>query len=257
MKQRGQITLFIVLGLVLLLIAGLYYMVSNIIASSNIETEQKIALDFNQKADNVNFYTTQCIKKAARDSIELFGMIGSMISPEQGSIDIDNTYPVTYLRINDRNYLPTIENWEDTLSYLSVIGMASCNFSDFEKQGLTIEKGKLDSKVIASLNNIVFDMSYPITIKQGNNLKTYSDYSITLPIRLGYIHNAIDNIIKKEIETPGYIPVSKILTYNINITTIRYDDKNTIIYIITDDSNRLKPYTFQFADKDEVNPLAQ
>lgn len=249
MSKRGQITIFIIVGLVLLLLAGLYYAITNILASSSVESDETKAINFANQADNVNFYVTQCVKNSALLSIEFFGYLGSVLEPSEGSFQTDMPIPAAYLRIGSRNLLPSIAEWETTLAELENYGLEVCDLSVFENQGLSIEKGKISSKAAIGDTGLVFNVKYPITIKQGSNIRQLDDYVVSVPVRLEYLHGFLDDLIKEEISYPGQIPVSKIVSYDLNVSTQRYENQGTIVYQVIDDHSS-QPYMFIFADKE-------
>lgn len=256
MRNKGQLSMFIILGILLIVIAGIYFGLKSFVESANMEKEGKMAGDFATIAERVNIYTGECVKNYARGALDLFGAIGTTLEPREGRFMLNEVQPVAYLRVNEKDYLPTIEDWQDTIMNIFNKLLTGCNYSAFHAQGVEVTHGTMDTTVTIGDKSVDFKTNYPIHVAAGPTSKEYMKYSVNVPVRLGYIHGAMHEIISKEINNPGFIPLSVISQYDLGIMALPFKELDTSIYYITDRNPKLKdPYYLFFADKDEVIPL--
>ncbi|MBW3015694.1 hypothetical protein KY330_04695 [Candidatus Woesearchaeota archaeon] len=242
MKKRGQITAFIAVGIILIIIIGVFVL----LREAGKEEQDVKAQGFEQQVNSVKRYAEVCIQRSAKNAVDLLGAMGSNVESPAGSFVREDSVPVSYLHQGTNNYLPAITAWEDDLTILVNLFALSCNFDEFTSQGLEIEAGSAISDVKIDENSVTFNVEYPVTVRFEGYENSFSGFSYVIPVKLGYIHNAIDEIIKESIENPGFIPTSKILEYDLNISTVEFIDENTLLYVIQD-----KDYYFLFADRYE------
>jgi hypothetical protein len=249
-SKRGQITAFIIIGMLLLFVAGIYFGLNKLVATQ-VETELKVAQDFATAAEQVNTYMKECVKDAGISGIRLFGYIGSTLDSPAGSFrTTDIPMPIAYLRNGANNHLPTIPEWEATLSDIIKMELEDCDFKAFEDQGYILQKGNATITTTIGEDKVNFDAEYPIKIMRDTNTKEFSKYNTIVPYRIGYLHKFLDFLIKEEIRDPGFIPASKILKFNLNVTTFEYQAEDTLIYSIEDRFGG-EYYRFLFADKEQ------
>ncbi len=256
MQNKGQLSMFIIMGILLLLVVSIYFALRSFVTSINMEKEDKMAGDFATMAERVNIYTGECVKNFARDTLDLFGAIGTTLEPREGRFMLNEIQPVAYLRVNDKDYLPAIEDWQKTITQIFNGLLVTCNYSTFQTHGIEVTHGTMDTTVTVGDKSVDFKTNYPIHIAAGPTSKEYMKYSVNIPVRLGYIHGAMHEIISKEITNPGFIPLSVISQYDLGIMALPFKEQDTSVYYITDRNPKLKdPYYLFFADKDEVIPL--
>ena len=95
MQKRGQVTLFLIMGLVVLIAAAIFFYISK----SNVQSKVGVSADKNSRiseASIVKAYAESCIKKAAEDGLfERMGNQGGYINPvkqdEYGEDGIKNS----------------------------------------------------------------------------------------------------------------------------------------------------------------------
>src|SRR3989338_5292014 len=89
MKKRCQITLFIIIGIVILIIVGLLVYLATYITKKGIEKEITKSEKIPLAAQPIKTYIETCLDKTAKDAIILIGKQGGYIYNSQGGTLID------------------------------------------------------------------------------------------------------------------------------------------------------------------------
>jgi len=213
MKKRGQITLFIVLGIVILLVIGLFFFIRARIVEKKLLERPVIELPNELKP--VQFFAEQCLEKVAVDGFKLVGVHGGYIDPtEIGKFDYqrqtdsdglmlsENGPPVVYWLYNkappkggvefaslrpplhEKDGKNSIE--EQVARYVEEnIGGCFGNFSSFVEKGFKIKtKGKPKCKVVIVPGKVMVHLGYEIDVSLGDVSskikKLYKELSLDL-----------------------------------------------------------------------------
>ena len=86
MKKRGQLTIFIIIGIVLLFAFGFILFIKNLFFEAQIEAETQQKLQNVFQSESFNTYTSSCLKKVSQEAVLLIGKQGGNIYEEQGGI---------------------------------------------------------------------------------------------------------------------------------------------------------------------------
>ena len=248
MKNKGQVTLFIILALVLVFAFGIYYY-------TNILQEDEAAIIEAQRSNlnsqPVYIYTEECIKNAAFQASYLFGFQQGYHTPPDSSLDtIFNL--IAYYYLKGASLIPDNDFFEQEFSKImndQLIEQCT-NFSIFEERGYDINFDDVDSEIIILEDNVIINIDYPISIKIGDALTDISKFSYTLPVRLGHIID-ISRILVEEIKKEPYaVDLTFLLDQDVDISITRYDACSKV-YIIIDDLSETKRedefYAYSFA----------
>ncbi len=95
MKKRGQLTIFIILGIVLLFAFGFLFFVRNLFFEAQLEKETQSKLQNVFQSESFKTYTSSCLDEVSKDAIMLIGKQGGNIYEEQGGIiEKDKNLPI-------------------------------------------------------------------------------------------------------------------------------------------------------------------
>lgn len=98
--SKAQVTLFIILGIVILIIFGFAFFLAKSTQEKRFEAKiEKPISDF-LKSKTINYYTTTCLDKVSKEALTLIGEQSGFIHKEQGNL-ID--WPIPYIEYNDKN----------------------------------------------------------------------------------------------------------------------------------------------------------
>ena len=174
MVKRGQVTVFIVVGIVIFLsVISLFLLRSQIITE---ELPQEIILT----GENIKNYVNSCLEKTAKEAILENGRSGGyFILPDLSTADL--YYNVPYYYVFEQDFSPTDEKIEEEMErYIDVfLDLCLDNFQPFE--GHTITKGNPTTAVRFSTTKIIVTTDLPVAIELGVLRKDISSFQVEVP----------------------------------------------------------------------------
>lgn len=229
MGKRGQVTIFIIIGLVVFALFGAYFYFNQDISSSKISAA---ADSQEQDAEIISNYVESCLKKVSEEALfERLGLQGGYINPggeaiygEQGTI-----YPPLAVMQGKKvphylegtgtppnlvysAYLPELSEIEKKLENYVLVEFENCFKQDaFNELGYEIEKPNLNYQ---SLNfdlagtNVEIDakfnkddvsiyFKYPITAKLGATQTVLEEFNAILPIAFKSLYESAETMVEK------------------------------------------------------------
>ena len=187
MKKRGkkaQITAFILIGVVLIIIVlFLFYMKT--IQPERINIEQ---LQINP----VQAYVENCIELTAKNALLNLGLKGGFIYTPPYVEEFKPKPPIIYLYnydkypLNSHSVMPSLQSWEQDISKYIEEELPNCinRFEPLKEQGYEIEFGRVIATTNIRDKDILIMVNYPLTIKKKNSIKKISDFEVKIPLRL-------------------------------------------------------------------------
>ncbi len=203
LKKRGQITVFIIIGLIVLLT----YILLSYYKTEKIEETELIIPELIP----VQQYVIECTNSLAREAIEIIGLNGGYIYFPNWIQNNPNSYlklsPIDSLKnpywwYDGRNAIPPLDFIEKQIQDYTKTGMPSCidNFSAFSHQYAIMELGKFN--VIAEIGeeDITVKTIYPIEVRDKFNktLAKLEKFPVTIPIRLKKVYKLAIEIMERE-----------------------------------------------------------
>lgn len=242
MKKRAQVTLFIILGIVLLVAIVFFIFVRTKVITPAIP---KIIMP------RVEEYVDNCIKEAGQQGLNLVGKQGGDVNP--GLYTWYKRDKVTYLCYTE-NYTACVNrrpglkyHVEREISSFVKSQLTSCmNNAPFERQGYAISQGEINVETIIGDYNTRVDVDFPITIQKGDFVFKKDKFSAVFDVPLGELVETASKIVNEEISNP-----LGVVFWDLYIAKSRGRieiEKDTIekaeIYIL---KTRDNTYTFKFA----------
>ena len=212
MKKRGQISVFLIFGLLIIVSGWLYFHAKSTAASGKSQTSVVTGLS-DSDSQIVTVFAESCIKIAAEDA--LFNKIGI----QGGYLEVAGT-STKFLGNNIPFYLqadcqedhcayskniPALNTISSALSSYILAKFEECfNTETFSDIGIEISKHSTKN-VDISLNkeDITIKLNYPLTIKKGTSETDIDSFSVNLPIRLKALHDGSEELISKIVSTPS------------------------------------------------------
>jgi hypothetical protein len=225
MWKKGQITLFILLGMLLVGFVALLYFGTGV----DVGTSQK-----NPSETSVDLFVQSCIDEVLEGSIPYIAMQGGYYNP---SLETRDYHSVPYYVYETENFAPSIEIVEDAFAEAMTVGLEVCidGFSSFSHLEITDETPSFS--LFINKEYITVDVNYLLTIKEGNTISTLSSFSATEETRFGTLFNIATNIAAEQTQHQNSIPLGFITqqarSNNIEYSLI-YDVDNTVEVVLTD-----------------------
>ena len=186
MSKRGQITVFIIVGIVLLGMLIIFSYTSSLLGlkQSGIE-QQKMQGELGLSAP-IEAYITSCISSTAKDGIlENSRQSGYFILPDNADnkSTTDLYENVAYYYNNGEILIPSLEtfageiaSYVDTMLYLCLD-----DFNNFKNQGYDISFDEPSSKGILNHDKLTIITTHPIKIKKDNKEIKLSEFVVSIP----------------------------------------------------------------------------
>ncbi len=202
--RRGQITIFIIIGIILLFAVGFVIYIATIYPGLNFVTPKETPL---------GTYIGACLASVTKDAIVQLGTQGGYIQiPKQVSINdrayysfapgVDPKIPLWYYRGNPT--YPYIDTMQDQISQYVLGNIDSClgNFTSFRDQFNLQLKGNATVNTTITNSNVITILNYPlqVTDKQTGSITDVTSVSRTLDVKLGEMWNMAIDILKSENE---------------------------------------------------------
>lgn len=248
MLKRGQITFFLVLGIIILLVsAGLFLVFSNI-KKAPLEIEEKEAQKIPGVRETLRTYVENCIEETVNPSIYLLAIQGGIIYPNEDSLILLTDYGmVNYAWINGLDGLSKEKMEEDLAAYLEEY-VPSClgTFETFTKQNILVEPGysKVKAEITIKDKNLEVIVQLPITVILPNGDEmTLDRFSAPVQSSLGKILTSIERL-----QFPNVGP-SDLIDLPYQSTIFPYDEA-VMIYSLSEEDKEA-PLSFMFAVRND------
>ncbi|MBN2458278.1 hypothetical protein JXB31_04070 [Candidatus Woesearchaeota archaeon] len=220
-NKRSQLTIFIIVGIVLILSSFLIlYMKSS---------DYDIVRVSETKDSEMGLYVSECLKGSAKEAVMLVGLQGGIIDHNayqkvsavydplnSGYLSLYNgSLVLPYWYYQDEDGLESSEmprlvksyegdgSIQDQIEQYINRDIISCidNFKPFKKEGYRIKiKDQPDSEVIFTDSRVVVELDYPVELIRNNNTESYDVFSTELPVRLKRVYSLAKEIRDAEID---------------------------------------------------------
>jgi len=224
MKKRGQVTVFVIIGIVILAAVVLFLAVRNkvYIGPANVENLQKEFIDFEVEIQN-------CLDDYGVELITQIGLHGGYLSPSKDTFRLYNDNKVSYLCYN-QDKKPTCMNRMLTKTYMEKelvdkfkerMTQGCLDLKGFQKLGLDYKFGKLDVEVDIGDDSVVVFVNMPIEISKGDVKATADKFKTNVNLPLGRLYDASRDILNAETST-GYFDTSLYSVQKTGVTSKPY-----------------------------------
>jgi len=251
--KRGQITVFIIVGILLLILAALAIFLRGTLTERAFEKaaeQQQLPSDIAP----INNYVELCLQRSLAPGVFLLGAQGGYITPPEGSLTTQNAV-VAYGAVDGKPTMPDASVAERQLAGYTEDAISLCllNLSEFRRQGYDIEAGKPSAIVHVTDDKVLVNLDYPLAVRKGNASYELRFFSANVPIRLGHVLQVANDIVNGVTDDPGDVDFRSLSTHDAYITVLPYDQES-IIYAIRDENSTVDdaPFTFMLATKDKT-----
>lgn len=213
MNKKGQVTIFIIIGIVLLLSAGLTFYFVRIAEEGEEEVEliaTLVPVEFTQVKD----YVEDCIKIIAIDALREFGEHGgyTSMSEDDFNFNINDPTESDAISISPASFSPIPYWWylvspnnclncqvfsaapvgdlERILDRYVNSNLLSCinDFEPLKEQNFVFENiGEIDTNSIIAANDVIFGVNYPFGVSKGASTTEIENFVIRIELDLGEI----------------------------------------------------------------------
>jgi len=198
-SKKAQLAAFIIIGILVLAMAGaILYLVTSAKkteAELIVEKGMEVSLD----ETKIREYITACIQKEGRGLVDKIGLQGGTLNLDQFRYYFNMKYNY-HCYAQDGfvcvNRLVTRNSMAQELNAALKNSLKKCvNFENFRKQGYDVKEQDMDVKTIVGVDDVDFEVIYPITISKDNNEVILKDFSEKVDSRLGLMYDLAVKIV--------------------------------------------------------------
>jgi len=211
MKKRGQMTLFIIIGIAILAIVTILVYYFYFVDDNFLRTAMKgsqMSRDINKIRNDMD----SCIRDSASELIFLLGHQGGNIGLREEFITIDGNI-VHYGYYKKKVMLPSKVDIQNTISELVSSQLESCvNVANYRRYDFKFNKKSL--RTVIKDDKVDINMAFGITISDENNTEFSlpEDYTIEIPLRFGRLYSAATDIIDYQKSNPSELCLTCVLS---------------------------------------------
>ena len=245
--EKGQVTIFIILALVIIVIGVLIYaFLPGLKSTTSLDTKNPAA------------YIESCIEDDVEEIVQTLSLQGGEINPE-GTIKYMG-HNIKYLCYSEEDMKfcnvqqPLLESSIEKEIKTAINPIINSCFDtlkeDFDKKGYNVNLKKEDFSVEILPGRILFDLDYELTLSKGST-EIYESFNIFLNNNLYQLISIAESIVEKEAAFGDADTLAYMMMYkNMKVEKLKQTDE-TKIYILT---NKDTGEVFQFASRSLAFP---
>jgi hypothetical protein len=219
MQKRGQLTLLIILGLVIVASVIMIIVFRDNLFSSEWETQRALSLSVPDEAEELHDYVAECVRATIEEPVLEMGLKGGFLAipddpigrgthnPLSNSLEIfpDTDFETAYWYYKSANgvskdQVPTIEEMQTELAEYVNNNLAGCtDDSDvFDDNNATV--GEIYTEVEILNDEVRFVVDYPITISLDDFQFDFEKFYESVDVPLGEMYDSANEIMDEENE---------------------------------------------------------
>jgi len=261
MEKRGQATLFIILGLVLLILIVLVVFLRSDILSFAEDVGIIEAQASGEMQDEVETYVSLCLDQTAEEAL-------NFVSSSGGYYDLpltaDPLFLMPFYFYEGNNQIITKEQLEEEISKYLDNELYFClqNFIDLENQGYDITTSVPETSVLITEDDIVLDVYFPILITKNGVETSVTEFTLSMPSNLNTIYNVAEELILTQEEDSSTMCLSCMLDLAVQNelrVEIGYIDDQTYMITLIDDNILIdsESFTYSFLTQYDIEEVIE
>ena len=204
--SKGQVTIFIIIGILLVLAVTLVILVRKEIITFNPE---EIIPTEKGKVEN---FITACIDKVGNDALVRVGLQGGyielpaeVVNDNNRRLEISPSLATPYWAYGPQTNIPSLQQIKEQVDDYLEKNVRSCLFSmeAFQESYDLIEKSELiaDTEIVQS--KVIFNLHWDVEIrnKGGEVITEVIDHVAESPVKLKTVYTVAKSIVEKEMNT--------------------------------------------------------
>ena len=242
--KRGQLTIFIMVGLVLLMSAGLVLISQNKASENDPEVQETIDLPL--KFVPFKTYVDDCFRKTTHSGSVLLAMKGGFIYSFDQTFNASGT-EVAYHLIDDQAAAPEKTFMQEELSRFIGETLPRCVIEEKMFNHMQITFGTPTIKTTILDEKISVTADFPIRVKESGDDIELTKFHIETDSKLGIILDIADEL-KAYLLTTDQVSLEKLSSYDADISILPYT-QDTVVYGLLEKNHINDPILWMFAVK--------
>ncbi|MBI4451659.1 hypothetical protein HY642_06815, partial [Candidatus Woesearchaeota archaeon] len=194
--KKGQMTVFIIIGIVMLIFAGIVLFIAS-------KRAPPVEVGLDAAANSVSAYVSDCLSVETKPLLKQLSLQGGLLAPKSG-IFYNKTELTAYCTsreegcVNELLTRSVIEAEINSALKNKVLGCLK-DFEQFSKRGVRVEAGTLAIKSTVRDDDVILQADLPLTITLGNQSVTRTTFTATAVSNFGLLHAAAVDIANQDI----------------------------------------------------------
>ncbi len=231
-KKRGQVTVFIILGILIFIMMIVSLSVWKNYLQSDLKTEAGERII---ETEQVRIFVESCLMEKTKDGLEFNLQQGGYYNDPGIYVDF-SIYKIPYFFDQSILDVPSEEEIEEELSGYIENNLKPC-FDNLNilKINFTME-GNPEVTVDITNELLLVNLKQVIIVRENNKEKTIRSFKINIPGRLHEMLNLRDEIIVEQEKFPNEIRTSKLveLSNNTDFRIRLVSFNNTLLYLLNE-----------------------
>jgi len=252
MEKRGQMTIFIILGIILIIIVAVYFVgvkteiIPPLLTTSNADSEMS----------DIEDHVEDCLEEIGTQYVRIIGEQGGYLNPGVDTYRMYNDTKVSYLCWNQQdislctNRLLTLNKMEEDLEFAISQALQTCiNVYDYSDD----VKAQNDWELEVDINfaNVGLTLLYPVTVDKGDGeIASEDEFSVNLDAPLGELYEVSQDTVNSHASIGDFDQLLYMLSKLSKYTIYKYKPYPDTIYQL---KLREHGYIFQFAIQGQEN----
>ena len=199
MQKRGQVTIFIIIGVIVVFLFLVIYLKSQ--NKEEIKTQ-----DFSQ----VTQFIKSCVDMAADEGIKTHGMHAGYHS----FVGLKTHFSVPFYQYEDQSFMPVKEKITNELEKYVSEEFSEClnNYTTFKNEGYSFSDQEFKIQAVISDYRVNIEINYPLKITLDSEVKELGLFKENRKIPLGVILKLANNM---TLNSPDDIPFEELINFAI------------------------------------------
>ena len=254
-KRRAQITVFIILGVVILAAIALVMFLNSQRQKQELTIDYFLSNNIEPSVTNIESFSLNCLENSALDGLELIGIQGGYYKKPELNYDLEWAF-IPYYYNKGSFLMPSQQKIESELAAYVSDNIATC-IDDITFNNFVIRFDTPATKTSILPSKVVFTTDLQLTIenKGKTTLFEVQNHPLTINSSLFDIIKVAAYITDSHKEDPDFICINCLTQLakekSLYVDFIAFESDSTLIMII-ENSTQPEPYVFEFLNKYEV-----
>ncbi|MBD3252370.1 hypothetical protein GF386_01415 [Candidatus Pacearchaeota archaeon] len=252
MKKRGQVTVFVVVGIVVVAAVGLGIYLTSVSPGE----EDRAYFESGEVAslmNNVKNSIFSCMEQNGRNALIVIGVQGGYYNPPQDYFDLGWAI-IPYYYDKGRFLMPSDSVIEKELASYVDDNLGLClDRLDFEGFDLDYESSRTTASI--EQGQVTYTIDMPITVKRENKrmVLQLAENPVSVTSSLSEILEVADYITESHKEDPEMVCISCVADMaeerDLYVDMLDFDEESTTLVVISENRTSEEPYIFEFLNR--------
>ena len=261
MQKRGQVAIFVVVGILILILFGMFVYMETSAGTEKLAANVQEAQQSNQLESPVQVYVETCLERTGEEALLSVGKHGGYLDLPAES---DQVMQLPYYLFENASYVPPLDTVLKELAAYVNLNLHSClnNFESFKEQGYDVRAGRGEMTTMIGKNELHFIAEFPVIIKAGNEEIQLNSFSAAVSTRLDEMLSLVNGFITQQEEDPSAFCVSCLADVGVLYemrAEVDFVEEGILMFTIIDKAVPVdeKPLKWYFLNQYEVEELEE